>query len=255
MRMIWMGLALCLCGAVQAGELEGSDPAAIVAAAHRAAGGEVWKRPLTLHLRGRAELWQNGLAEAHSVADHYEMWREFPSWNAAAHQANGKVRIDARQGTRVLFQQSFDGEHSYNQNGRIDGAAASREWSEAFGFGIIRFALDEGFRLQLMADDLVDAQPCRVVKVIDPSGTETVFAIDRDSAAIRRVGFDTPRGWHERIYSDFRWLDDPGFQQPMRVRLYYQGVKTNDIQWQEARVNQPIDAAVFVIQPPASTPP
>ncbi len=225
----------------------GPDAADIIRKAHAAAGGEVWRRPSTLYLEGSAELYADGTLASRQSADRYVMWREFPAWNSTAHAANGKVRIDAADGNRTLFQIAFDGEKTYNQNGEVPGAAASREWSENFGFGIIRFALDEGFKQTLMVPDSVDGHTVFVVKIVDPSGGETSFAIDQQSHQIRRVAFDTPRGWHERIYSDFFWVEDPGWMQPGRVRLYYNGAKTNDIRWTKAVVNEPIEARRFVI--------
>jgi len=227
--------------------LADDDPSAreIVERAHAAAGGEAWRRPATLHLVGRAVLYRDGVAAHRTVADHYEMWRVFPQWNDAAHGASGKVRFDVRSAGRTLMQIAFDGEVSWNQDGVIPGGEASREWSEAFGFGIIRFALDEGFQLTRMADDQVEGHPAWVVSVRDPVGTDTLFFIDQASHAIRKIGFDTPRGWHERIYDGFAWHENPRFQQPTRVKLYYRGVLTNDITWEHYRVDGAIDEAVF----------
>jgi len=216
----------------------------IVQQAHAAAGGALWQRPKTLHLRGTATLYQD---ERVSEADHYEMWRVFPAWGGAAHAASGKVRIDAAQQSRILFQTSFDGEHSYNQFGRVETAAANREWSENFGFGIIRFALDPGFKLTLQPPDQVEKHPCHVVSVTDAVGGITTFWIDRRDYAIRKVAFDTPRGWHERIYSDFFRVLPSGFMQPGRVRLYYRGIKSNDVRWTWAEVNREWPDALFAL--------
>jgi hypothetical protein len=225
-------------------------PEAIVQRAHEAAGGAAWKRPKTLHLTGRATLYRDGLAANALVLDHYEMWRVFPAWNDAAHGANGKFRLEGRAGERVVIRQSFDGTDTWDANGKLPPALASREASENYGFGIIRFALDEGFRLVRLPDDQVEGHPSHAVRVIDPTGSETTFWIDRESFAIRKVGFDTPRGWHERIYSDFYRVEPSGFMQPGRVRLYYKGALTNDITWEQAVVDAPIADAVFVLGTP-----
>lgn len=124
---------------------------------------------------------------------------------------------------------------------------AVREASENYGFGIIRFALDNGFRLQRLPDDQVEGHASYVVRVIDPTGGETTLWIDCTSFAIRKVGFDTPRGWHERIYSDFFRVEPSGFMQPGCVRLYYRGALTNDITWEKAVVNESIADEVFVL--------
>ncbi len=82
----------------------------------------------------------------------------------------------------------------------------------------------------------------------DSAGTTTLFAIAQDDARVLQVGFDTPEGWHERIYSDFSWVDADGggrFRQAGRVRLIYGGVLERDIRWTEASVNAPIDPVLF----------
>lgn len=237
-------LSLIAVAPVHADEL---TPEAIVQRAHEAAGGAVWKRPRTLHLTGRATIYRDGLAANALVLDHYEMWRVFPAWNDAAHGANGKFRLEARAGDRVVIRQSFDGTHTWDADGKVPQAQASREASENYGFGIIRFALDEGFRLERLPDDQVEGHPAHAIRVKDPSGAETTFWIDRQSFAIRKVGFDTPRGWHERIYSDFYRVEPSGFLQPARVRLYYCGALANDITWTRAVVDAPIADEVFVL--------
>lgn len=224
------------------------DARALIARAHEAAGGEVWRRPKTLRLEGEAILHDPAGEKPPTRADRYRMWRVFPDFNDRAHAASGKVRIDAFAGDRLILRIAYDGQHTWNQDGRLPERDADREWSEAFGFGIIRFALEEGFRLQRLADDAVDGRPAGVVRVTDPSGEQTLFWIDLQDYAIRKVGFRTPRGWHERVYSDFFRIEPPGWQQPGRVRLYYDGVLVNDIRWRQATVNEPLPDALF--QPP-----
>lgn len=182
-----------------------------------------------------------------TVADRWKMWRVFPSWNTTAHGPSGKVRVEGENNGKILFQVSFDGINTYNQNGIVSGAQANAEWSEAFGFGIIRFALDEGFGLTRLAGDEVEGHPAYNLAVRDPSGSDTLFWIDSDSFVIRKVGFDTPRGWHERIYSGFEYHENPRFQQPTRVRLYYNGALTNDVLWEHYAINAPIADEVFVL--------
>jgi len=58
----------------------------------------------------------------------------------------------------------------------------------------------------------------------------------------------TPRGWHERIYPDFEYHQNPRFQQATRVRLYYNGALTSDITWEHCAVNAPIADEVFVLE-------
>jgi len=96
----------------------------------------------------------------------------------------------------------------------------------------------------------VDGYPVWTVRVTDPTGEHTLFWIDQINHAIRKVGFATPRGWHERIYSDFYLLEPQRFQQPGRVRLYYDGALVGDIHWMQAKVDVPIADETFVLGTP-----
>ncbi len=229
------------------GATENLDARTIVQRAHDAAGGDTWRDARTLILKGEASFFRNGRRDMRADADSYRMWRVLPGYSEDAHTANGMVRFDARRGNTVLCNISFDGENSYDQNGRIDDAAASERWKSNFGFGIIRFALGNGFDLERMADDSVDGHACFFVKVTDPKARTTLFAIDRESYAIRMVGFDTPQGFHHRVYDDFQRRDGLSFTQPRSVRLYYDGLKTADISWLEFEVNPVIDPTVFIL--------
>ncbi|MEM8986230.1 MAG: hypothetical protein AAGC95_05850 [Pseudomonadota bacterium] len=221
----------------------------IVARATEAAGGAAWKRPKTLYFEGDMRMYADGLFSEETHVDRYVMRRILPTQSDDAHAANGMVRFDAYAKGEIVFQISFDGVDTYDRNGRVDDAVATEQWSAAFGFGIIRFADGEGFSVDRLADDQVEGRACYIVQVTDPAGKETIFGIDKEGYEIRMVGFDTPRGWHHRVYSDFDWHENPRFRQPTRVRLYYDGRKTNDIRWPVFRVNVPLDPKDFVISP------
>ncbi len=228
-----------------AGAAEDLTARLIVEKATAAAGGDAWRLAETIHLLGHATLYRDGMAAMATHADRYEMFRVYPDSLAAAHAFTGKFRIDAYRGERLLFQASFDGERAYDQNGPQPPEAAARFASESFGFSAIRFALAEGFSLARMADDQVEGRACYFVRVQDPAGQRTLFGIDQRDFSVRSVAWDTPRGWHERIYSDFYWVEDPGFRQPGRVRLYYDGIKTVDIHWTSAAINEPLPDHIF----------
>jgi hypothetical protein len=85
------------------------------------------------------------------------------------------------------------------------------------------------------------------VRVIDPSGQATLFGIDQQDYSIRSAAWQSPRGWHQRLYSDFYRIGDRGFLQPGRVRHYYEGVKSVDIRWTSAEIGTPIPAGTFVL--------
>jgi hypothetical protein len=209
-----------------------------------ASGGETWRRPKTLQLSGTATLFWSG--KIHKL-DTYKMWRVFPESNDNARNANGKVRFDAFEGDKKFFQIAFDGKNTV-QN-LSDEAKANEEilkWSNNFGFSIFRFVESDGFSVITMPEDYVDGFPCYFIKITDAKKSQTIFGIDKKSFHIRLAAFDTPLGFHHRIYSDFKWHKNPKFIQPRRLRIFNDGVKTADIFWREFKINQPIDDTIFV---------
>jgi hypothetical protein len=224
------------------------DAATIIARAHEAAGGEEWVRPRTLHLVGEAVFYrEGGVVERH---ERYEMWRVYPETKDDAHAADGMVRIQSWRDGQTALLLAFDGERSYTAAGPQPPSEADRQWSENFGFGVIRFALDEGYTQVRLPDDLVDGRPVFVVDVVDPAGGRTQFAIAQDNFQILRVGFATPRGWHERIYSDFYTNPGSAWVQPTRIRLFYNGVKQNELYWYSFALNEEMPLSLFQIPAP-----
>ena len=59
------------------------------------------------------------------------------------------------------------------------------------------------------------------------------------------VGFETPRGWHERRYSEFYSRPGLSWSQPGRVRLFYNGIKQNEVIWTDFGVDETIPAQWF----------
>jgi len=214
----------------------------IMVNAHAAAGGDNWRKAKTLRLSGDATLYRESQA---TKADRYEMYRVYPRQLTGAHTTTGKFRLDAFSGEQLLFRISNDGERMYDQNGPMTAQASRELAASSFGFSATRFALSNGFSLQRLPDDQVEGYECYFLSVKDPDGGKTLVGVDRTNSLIRYVGWTTPRGWHHRLYSDFYWLDDPGFMQPGRVRHFYDGVKTADIYWRSARVNIDLDSSLF----------
>ena len=216
----------------------------IMARATEAAGGDAWRLAKTIQLRGDAMLYRDGRAVQ---AEDYRMYRVYPQALDDAHTTTGKFRLDAEKPSATLFRISYDGERMYDQNGPMDPEAAERLAASSFGFSAARFALNDGFELSLMPDDQVEGRPAHFVRVQDPSGGLTLFAVDAASYEIRLVAWETPQGWHQRLYSNYYWVPEPGFRQPGRVRLYYDGVKTADINWREAVIDTPLDDSLFIL--------
>ena len=201
----------------------------IIERAYEHAGGEEWVNPGSLLMEGYGLFWRG--TEQWVRYEPYRMWRVYPDTKAAAHAADGRVRIEALKDGDVVFQIAFDGTTTYDQDGPLDDQADSDRWASNFGFGVIRHALDPGYAVTRLPDDSVDGEAAYTVKITDPPGGSTLFRIRKEDFAIVSVAFDTPRGFHERIYSDFFRNEDGGWLQPGRVRLYYDGVKANEIFW------------------------
>lgn len=223
------------------------QPRAVLEEAIAVAGGETWLNPRTLVLEGTAEFYAPNQASPVNRADDYRMWRAMDPDRKAAHGADGKVRIVARASGRTLFEVGYDGVVTWNDKGIVPKAEADAYWASNFGFGIIRRALDDGFRLESAPERNVDGHTLDMIRVIDPQGQPTLFGIDRDSRFIRYMGFATPKGWHERTYDDFVMLENPHWLQAREVTLYYNGVRANAVRWRKATVNAPLAAETFTM--------
>ncbi len=226
------------------------DARQIMQASYHAMGGDAWGKARTLRLEGRAIFWGEG-PQPRTVAPRYVMWRVLDPGRSAAHAADGKVRIEADlPDGRPMIRVGFDGETTWNEKGVVPRAEADAFWASNFGYGIVRHALRPGFRLERLPDDEVEGHPVFTIRVTDPQGTTTLFGIDQRAFMVRRVGFVTPRGYHERTYGDFFRPERPaGWLQPGRVTLFYNGVKANMIVWEKVAVDEPIPESLFT--PPA----
>ncbi len=82
----------------------------------------------------------------------------------------------------------------------------------------------------------------------------TRFAIRQSDSAIVYVGFNTPRGWHERYYSHFYEKPGVSWVQPGRVRLFYDGVKANEAIWTDFDLSEDFADDLFVMETPPVSP-
>lgn len=210
-----------------------------------AAGGEVWRRPKTLQLVGEAQFTPFGQTDKALFFDTYKMYRVFPQENVEAHTANGKVSFEALYGKELFFQLKFNGKTSNVKLADVAKPYAEHfKWSNNFGFGILRFADSNSFKIEQLVSDEFEAYPSHVIKVTDPKANETYFGVDQKTMHVRMVGFKTSVGWHHRIYSKFEKATN-GFVQPTRIRIYYDGIKWMDINWKKYTINESIDDAIF----------
>ena len=247
MRAIVVGIVACALSVSASAQKFAATPRQTVEAAVAAHGGSFWLDPGTLILSGHAEFFAPDSPEPRSRADDYRMWRVFDGDRRNAHGAEGKVRIRALSEGRRLFEVGFDGQITWNERGVVPKEEADTFWASNFGFGIIRSALEGGFVLEAAPSREVEGHVVDLVRIVDPEGQATLFGFDRDSHFVRYLGFRTPRGWHERTYSDFVRLPDSGWVQARTVTLYYDGVKANTVYWQEIEVGNPIDDGVFAV--------
>jgi hypothetical protein len=209
-------------------------------------GGDTWQQPQTLILKGDAVFTPYGKMDEMRHFDRYALYRVFPTDNDSARQANGKIRFDAFEGDNSFFELKFGGKTSKQElSAAAQPYAKHFQWSNNFGFGIFRFADREGFVTERLTDDLVDNQLCFTVKITDPQQTVTTFWIDKVTFCIRQVAFITDVGYHHRTYSQFAHAENVAFIQPHRIRIYFEGIKWMDINWQYFEVNQPIEDAIF----------
>lgn len=216
----------------------------ILQAAVEAAGGDVWLNPSTLYLAGSAVFYAPDSSEPRSTADDYRMWRAMNPDRTTAHGADGKVRITAKSGEKLLFEVGYDGTTTWTEKGVMPKSQADAYWASNFGFGIIREALGPGFTLENAPDRDIGGHPVWLIRVIAPDSGVTLFGIDRQTRYIRYMGFATPRGFHERHYDDFIRLDT-GWVQARKVTLFYNGVKANTVRWREVKVGEALDPTLF----------
>jgi hypothetical protein len=231
------------------------DARAIMERSYQAMGGDQWAKARTLRLEGRAVFWGDG-PEPRAEAPRYVMWRVLDPDRRSAHAAEGKVRIEADlPGGRPMIRVGFDGETTWNEKGVVPRAEADAFWASNFGYGVVRHALKQGYRLERLPDDEVEGHAVFTIRVTDPAGAATLFGVDAREFMVRRVGFVTPRGYHERTYADFFRLTRPaGWLQPGRVTLFYNGIKANMIVWEKAVVDESIPDSLFAPPAAASAP-
>lgn len=222
-------------------------PRQVLEQAVQAMGGKTWLTPSGLQLEGEATFYRGDSSQPTSHAGRYVMWRGIDPNRTSAHGADGTVRISASAKGRSLFEVGFDGRTSWTDKGILSKTAADAFWASNMGFGIIRQALNDGFKLERAPDRAVEGHELAMIRVIDPAGAPTLFGIDRNSRFIRYMGFRSPRGWHERTYDDF--LVQPGWVQARTVTLTYDGVLQNVVRWRKVTVNPRLDPALFA--PPA----
>ena len=229
-----------------AADKEALTARAIVERAFVAAGGDAWRYPGTIWLKGRYLDFKGGGSQP-VVYEPYELYRVQPRDHPNGHQADGKIRVSAYKDGRPTLQIAFDGASTYDINGPTGEGADAPFWRLTMGFGMIRFALDPDYRLERLADDLVDGAPSHTVRVTDASGGSSLFSVRKSDARIVRIVFATPRGLHDRIFSDFFTKPGVKWVQPGRVRSYINGVKEAEFTYSDFAIGKAMADSLFVI--------
>ncbi len=224
------------------------DAAEIVRRAQAAMGGDQWLRPTSYHLHGHLLEYPDGPGDP-IRHDPYDLWRIHPDTKPDGHLADGQIRVSSFVDGEPRLQIAFDGSETYDVNGPTGEGADSPFWRTSMGFGMFRFALDDGYSLEREPDDHVDGAPVFSVTVIDPSGGRGVFSLRKDDYRMARVAFATPRGFHERRFDNFFTKDGISWVQPGRTRSWLNGVRAYDFIYTDFEVNEEIPIETFRIEP------
>jgi hypothetical protein len=218
---------------------------AIVERTFAATGGDAWRYPGTIWLKGRYLDFKAGVVPV--VYEPYELYRVQPRDHPQGNLADGKIRVSAYLKGKAVMQVAFDGARTYDMNGPTGEGADAPIWRLTMGFGMIRFALDPGHTLVRLPDDPVDGIEAYTVRLTDPSGQSAVFSISKAEARIIKIAFPTPRGLHERYFSDFFTKPGVNWLQPGRVRSHINGVKEAEFLYDDFRIGAPMADTKFVI--------
>lgn len=175
------------------------------------------------------------------------MYRVFENKKVEAHAANGKVRIESYRDGIPIFLVSYDGNKTYDLNGKQKKSEADERWASNFGFGVIRHALDPGYQVEKLQDTVIREKDCYQIKIFDPKKKQTQFAINKSNFQIINVAFDTPRGWHERVYSNYFTKEPYDWLQSGQVELYYDNIKSNEVFWTDFDINLDLPDSLFIL--------
>lgn len=222
-------------------------PQAIIERAYAAAGGDLYRYPGSYHLHGAYLDYKAGPVPVEYKP--YDLYRVQPKDHPRGRVADGKIRISAYKDGKPTMQIAFDGAKTYNIDGPTGEGADAPFWRTTMGFGMIRFALSPGYTTKRLADDMVDGKPAYNVRVTDGSGESAVFSVRIADARLVRVQFATPRGLHDRIFSEFFTKPGTSWVQPGRIRSFINGEKEAEFTYSDFTIGAKVHDELFVIKP------
>ncbi len=220
------------------------SPQSIIERAYAAAGGDTYRYPGTLQISGSMIDYKPAVPVEYKP---YSMSRVQPRDHPRGRVIDGKIRISAYRDGKPAMQIAFDGKTTYNMDGATTDGPDAPFWRTTMGFGMIRFALNPGYKVERLADDRVDNAPTYTVRVTDAADESAVFSVRIDNARLVRVVFPTPRGVHERVFSDFFTKPGISWVQPGRVRSYINGIKETEFLYTDFEVGKAYPDTMFVI--------
>ena len=220
-------------------------PQAIIERAYAAAGGELYRYPGSYHLHGVYLDYKSGPVPVEYKP--YDLYRVQPRVHPRGRVADGKIRVSAYKDGKPTMQIAFDGAKTYGIDGPTGEGADAPFWRTTMGFGMIRFALLPDYSLKRLADDIVDGKPAYMVRVTDSTGESAVFSIRIADARLVRVAFATPRGLHDRIFSEFFTKAGSPWVQPGRIRSFINGEKEAEFTYSDFTIGAKLPDDLFVI--------
>jgi len=232
--------------AAPASAADDSTARQIVERAFESAGGVAWRYPGTIWLTGRYYDFKGGVEPV--VYEPYELYRVQPRDHPRGHVADGKIRVSSYKDGKPTLQIAFDGAKTYDINGPTGEGADAPFWRLTMGFGMIRFALDPAYKLERLPDEAVDGNDAWTIKVSDAVGEHTLVSVRKTDARIVRIVFATPRGLHDRIFSDFFTKPGVKWVQPGRVRSMINGIKEAEFVYTDFAIGKLMDDKLFVIE-------
>jgi hypothetical protein len=218
----------------------------IMERAFESAGGDSWRYPGTIHLIGKYYDCKAGIEPV--LYEPYELYRVQPRDHPRGRVADGKIRVSSYKDGKPNLQIAFDGAKTYDMNGPTGEGADAPFWRLTMGFGMLRFALDPAYTIVRLPDDEVDGQKTHTLKVTDAVGEHIVAGVRKSDARVVRITFPTPRGLHDRIFSDFFTKPGVKWVQPGRVRSYINGIKEAEFTYSDFNIGNSMADRLFVIE-------